>query len=378
MRQLFVIALLTIGNPVLAANQFDFDEDTHLSVGLGTIISYQSIENAAPIGDSRLDDFKLNSARLIVNGQFNKSLKGMFRTERISSTSQTEVIDANLQFEIAPNLTIWAGRFLSPSDRANMAGPYNSMGGGFWAGVSARYAANGGNIGRDDGLAIVGRALDQRLHYSIGAFDGNNIFRFTNVGAHSKAPSSKDKLMYAGRLQYDFWDIESGYYGTANYFGKKNILSVGMSGRFKEDGAVSSMSSVGDYSSYSFDLLFEKKDIGPGAVSMEAAYYNYDTDDIFLGEQGKAYLAGTGYIFNKKVGWGQFMPFVRYQKFAADGLTNSSSLNTPMDLNRTKTEYGLNYVIEPYSAMITIMYSDSKITGSKSVDAINLVMQFQY
>lgn len=70
---------------------------------------------------------------------------------------------------------------------------------------------------------------------------------------------------------------------------------------------------AGDYKSYSVDFLLEKKNVGPGTASLEAAYYDYDTDDIFLSEQGKAYSAGANYLFNAKSGWGQFMPFVRYQ-----------------------------------------------------------------
>lgn len=373
-----LIGVFVSSNHVFAAGKFDLGEDKYLTVGVGTIASYQSIENAAEGGESRTNDLKLNSARLIVNGSLNQYIKGMFRTERLSATNDIEVIDANIQLALTPNLTVWAGRHLSPSDRANMSGPYNSMGGGFWAGVASRYAAYGGYVGRDDGITIVGRALDQRLHYSIGAFKGKNIYRFANIGALDGSPKSKDNLMYAGRLQYDFWDVEAGYYGTANYFGRNNILSIGLAGRLKKDGAVNASSSSGDYKSSSLDLLLEKTDIGPGAVSMEAAYYYYDTDDIFLGEQGTSYLGGVGYILNKKVGWGQLMPFVRYQHYSADGITNPLGINTAVRSERTKVDYGLNYVIEPYNAMISAVYSNSKTTGFQKIDAINVLMQFQY
>lgn len=370
----FFISLLVSNNQVFAASKIDFGEGKFISVGIGAITSYQSIEDTAASKGGRLNEFKLNSARLIVNGQLNNYFKGMLRTERLSSTSEVEVIDANVQLELAPEFTIWAGRFLSPSDRSNMSGPYNSMGGGFWAGVAARYAAHGGYVGRDDGLAIVGTALNQRLHYSIGAFDGNNIFRFANVGDQSNS----SHLMYAGRVQYDFWDTEKGYYGTANYFGKKDVFSIGMAGRFKNDGVENAKASKGDFKSYSLDVLLEKTKVGPGAISIEAAFYSYDTEGIILGEQGTAYLGGIGYIFKEKQGWGQLMPFVRYQKFKADGVTSPSGLNTTSDSNRTKVEYGINYVIEPYNAMITAIYSDTKITGFKNTDSINVVMQFQF
>ena len=174
--------------------------------------------------------------------------------------------------------------------------------------------------------------------------------------------------MYAGRLQFDFWDPEPGYYGTGNYLGGKDILSVGIAGRTQKYGAVST-TATGDYNSYSIDFLMEKKDVGPGAVSVEAAYYDYDTDGVFLSEQGKAYSAGAGYIFKDKVGWGQVQPFVRYQKFDSDALASDST---------RKYDIGVNYIIEGYNAQISALYSDTKVSGSDSTNAFNVALQVQF
>lgn len=351
-----------------AAGTITFGEDKYVSIGFGTIGSYSSVEDGAANGDDRSNDFSMNSARIYISGSLNKYIKGMLNTESSGTGGATEVIDANVQLQITDDIAIWAGRFLSPSDRANMAGPYYSMGGGYWANIASRYGWNGGTIGRDEGVAIVGSAMDSHVGYSFGLFEGDKIFRFSPVAALSETAGDKDKLMYAGRLQVDFWDAEPGYYGTGNYFGAKNILAIGIAGRQKTDGAVSAID-VGDYSSYSIDFLLEKKDVGPGTFSAEAAYYDYDTDDVFLSEQGKAYSAGVAYLFNEKVGWGQFMPFARYQKFDSDAATADTT---------KRYEIGTNYVIEPYNATITAAYSDTKVTGSSSVNAFTVAMQFQF
>lgn len=356
-----------------AGGTISFGEDKSVSVGFGMRAGYSSVEDAAANG-SRSNDFSLDSARLYLSGSFNKYIKGMLNTEKSGGGDggNWEIIDANVQLQMTPEIAIWAGRFLSPSDRANMAGPYYSMGGGYWANIASRYGWNGGIIGRDEGVAIVGSAMDNKIGYSFGAFEGGNIFRFSGVGAQSqssiaaKTLNADDKLMYAGRLQVDFWDAEPGYYGTGNYFGAADILAVGIAGRQKSDGAIS-LTKVGDYSSYSVDFLLEKKDVGPGTASMEAAYYDYDTDDVFLSEQGKAYSAGAAYLFNEPIGWGKFMPFVRYQTFQPD---------TNIDVK--KYEIGTNYVIAPYNALITAVYSDTKTDGANNVNAINVSMQFQF
>lgn len=358
-----------------AGGTISFGEDKSVSVGFGMIAGYSSVEDAAADG-SRSNDFSLDSARLYLSGSFNKYIKGMLNTEKSGGGTggNWEIIDANVQLQMTPEIAIWAGRFLSPSDRANMAGPYYSMGGGYWSNIASRYGWNGGIIGRDEGVAIVGSAMDNKIGYSFGVFEGQNIFRFSGVDAQSqssnaaKALKADDKLMYAGRLQVDFWDAEPGYYGTGNYFGAADILAIGIAGRQKSDGAIS-LTKAGDYSSYSVDFLMEKKDVGPGTVSVEAAYYDYDTDDVFLSEQGKAYSAGAAYLFNEPVGWGKFMPFARYQKFESDATTADTT---------KKWEIGTNYVIAPYNALITAAYSDTKVSGSDSNNAINVSMQFQF
>jgi hypothetical protein len=339
-----------------------------VSVGFGFISSYKSVEDGAANKSDRSNDFSLDSARLYLSGSMNKYIKGMLNTERSGGgEGNIEVIDANVQFQLTPEIAIWAGRFLSPSDRANMAGPYYSSGGGggYWANISSRYGWNGGVIGRDEGVAFVGSFLEDKLAVSFGAFEGDNIFRFSGVNAQKEsspaaaALNADDKLMYAGRLQVAFWDAEPGYYGTGNYFGAKDILTVGIAGRQKSDGAIST-TAVGDYSSYSVDFLMEKKNVGPGTLSLEAAYYDYDTDKVFLAEEGDAYYVGAGYLFDTPVGWGKFMPFARHQQFDADN-----------NVKTKRTDFGVNYVMAPYNALISAEYQKTDVSGSGSVSLPN-------
>jgi len=368
--------------PAMSANAgatISFGEDKSISVGFGFITSYSSVEDAAPNGDDRSNDFSLNSARLYLSGSFNKYIKGMLNTERSGGgEGNIEVIDANVQFQMTPEVAIWAGRFLSPSDRANMAGPYYSSGGGggYWANISSRYGWNGGVIGRDEGVAVVGDFMGGALGVSFGAFEANNIFRFsgpngtrldqTENSVAARTLGADDKLMYAGRVQVALWDPEPGYYGTGNYFGAKDILTIGIAGRQKSDGAIS-LTEVGDYSSYNVDLLMEKKNVGPGTLSLEAAYYDYDTDGVFESEEGDAYYVGAGYLFDTPVGWGKFMPFVRHQEFDADN-----------NIKTERTDIGVNYVIAPYNALISAEYQKTDVTGASDTDAILISLQMQF
>lgn len=353
-----------------AGGTITFGEDKYISVGFGARASYGYAENGAANAVDDAHNFALENARLYFSGSLNKYIKGMFNTEKDIAGQPMQVIDANVQISLTPELTLWAGRFLSPSDRANMAGPFYSLGGGYWAGIASRYGFNGGYIGRDDGVGLVGTAFDGMVSYSFGAFEGNTAFKLNGAAFNNAAArQGEDGLMYAGRLQIDFWDAEPGYYGTGNYLGAKDILAIGLAGRTQKNGAYSAVQ-TGDYSSYSVDFLLEKKDVGPGAVSVEAAYYDYDTDGVFLGEQGKAYSAGAGYIFNDAVGWGKFQPYARYQKFKADSATDTKAY-----------DLGLAYIIDGYNMQISGFYRNTETktpATNVDVDSINVAMQFQF
>ena len=358
------VSLSSVG--AQAAGTITFGEDRYVSAGFGMIGSYSSVEDGAGNGSSRSNDFDLNSARIYLSGSLNKHIKGILTTEKDIAGQGFQVIDAAGIFELTPEFSIWAGRFLSPSDRANMAGPYYSLGGGYWSGIASRYGFNGGYIGRDDGVAAVGTLMDGKVGYSFGAFEGNTAFQIAPVAGQVRPVRGSDGLMYAGRVQVDFWDPEPGYYGTGNYLGTKNILAVGLAGRTQNNGAVSA-TDQGTYSSYSIDFLLEKKDVGPGAVSLEAAYYDYDTDDVFLSEQGKAYSAGAGYIFKQKVGWGQFQPFVRYQRFDDDA-----------DIDTKKYDLGLAYIIDGYNAQVSGFYSSTDSNANSDIDSVVVALQLQF
>ena len=336
-------------------------QDKSITVGFGMRASYSSVEDAAPDG-KRTNDFNLDSARIFLGGSLTKNIKGMLNTEW--DGEQIRIMDAAAQFSISPELNIWAGRLLSPSDRANMAGPYYSMGGGYWAGVASRYGYNGGIFrGRDDGVVVWGNALDNKLGYSFGVFEGHTfgIGSLTQSQAKAAGIKASDSLMYAGRVQFDFWDAEPGYYGTGNYLGTADILAIGVAARTQKDGILT-VGKKGDYNAYNVDFLMEKKLGDAGAVAVEAAYYDYDTDGVILSEQGTAFSAGASYIFK-----GGLQPFVRYQKFDADN-----------NITTKQVDVGVHYVIEGYNAQVTAAYAQSKTNKSSSQDKLVVAMQFQY
>src|SRR3984957_10030014 len=126
--------------------------DPTLTVGGGIQTSYEHTE---PDAGKDLDQFFLNHARLYFDGDITKYISVMFNTDYSSTTDNMQILDAVGQFHISPKFNIWFGRFLPPSDRANLHGPFYSnewhvYNDGIEDGYQAVYQ------GRDNGAAYWG------------------------------------------------------------------------------------------------------------------------------------------------------------------------------------------------------------------------------
>ncbi len=353
-----------------ASTTFQLGEDVSLTPGYAMRYSYTNREDSTANG-GHSTDFHLDSGRFMLGASFGKMLKATLSTERVGG--RNHFLDAFAQFEFMPEFNIWAGRLVSPSDRANMAGPYYSMGGGYWPGVASRYGWSGGRfVARDDGGVVWGTVADGRLGYSLGAFVGRTfgIGSLTKEGAKKVGVQTSDSLMYAGRLQYDFWDRAPGYYNIANWLGAKDILSVGAAFRYQDKGVLTTHG-TGDYAGYNLDFLMEKRIKGSGTVAWEAAWYDYDTDNVVRSEQGEAYSTGLSFIFEHKLGWGRFQPFVHWQKFEAD-----------TQVNTRQYDLGVNYVIDGYNAQLSATFTNTKVSGGlanrSDLDKFGVTLQLQF
>jgi hypothetical protein len=334
-----------------AGGVISFGDDQSISIGLGIRTSFTADERGAPDGKSWSSDFNLDSVRLYISGSVNKWLKATFNTER-ASDGTINILDGYVQFEPMDELNLWIGRMLPPSDRSNLDGPYY-LSTYLYPGIVSQYPAK--FDGRDDGATIWGKLDDKKLVYSAGIFDGHNRIK--------GASNQSDNMLFAGRIAYNFWDPEPdpAYYTSSTYYGAADILTLAIVGQYQADG-VGSAAHRGGYKAWNVDGLFEKK-YDVGVVTLEGAYYQFDTDGVtdvatnFAGAgptdnvggitQGNAFLLSGGYMFPGKVGWGFVQPVVRYQEFDAD-LTNSST---------RQWDFGMNYVIDGHNARVTLDYA---------------------
>src|SRR6202142_90924 len=244
----WLLALLILAAIPLWA-QTDTFEPT-VSVGGGIQTSYVHTE---PDVGKDLDQFSLNHARLYFGGDITKYISVMFNTDYNNVTDNMQILDAVGQFHISPKFNIWFGRFLPPSDRANLYGPFYAH---EWA-VYSDGIQDGYTFvfqGRDNGAAYWGdfKAGMAKIKVSAGAFDGGSS-------------DGNSSLIWATRVQIDFWDPENGYYLNGTYYGGKNLLAIAGATQIQDGHTASTI-----------DFLLEKKLPNNGVVSIQSEYANYN------------------------------------------------------------------------------------------------------
>jgi len=318
-----------------------------ISIGGGVRTSFV---HSDPEDDEGTDAFALDSVRLYVSGAVTSKIKLMVNTEYNGASNDVGVLDAVARLEFSPRLNIWAGRFLPPSDRSNLYGPYYSQ---HWS-VYSDGVQDGYPFvfqGRDNGAMYWGQF--DKVKVSAGAFDGSSS-------------TGDDTVIGAGRVQVDFWDAEPGYYLNGTFYGDKNILAIAGAGQFQG----------GDKSAYSFDFLLEKKVGGGGAFSVEAEWAKYDRlggYDANYGTDDGGYVLGS-FLFPAGSGPGRFQLLGKYAgaRFR-EGLTGSD-----FDYNQKTTELNLNYVLKQFNARAMFFFKDTRFDAVRSdFVQVGIGLQFQ-
>jgi len=320
-----LLPLLFLGLSPQSRAQIDLGP---ITVGAGLQTSF---DHSAPTGGSSADTFALDHARIYINGPVYEDIKFMFNTDYDSTTNKIGILDAVAQISIAPEFNIWAGRFLPPSDRANLYGPfYAHEWNVFTDGIQDGYPSV--FQGRDNGVVYWGD-FAKKIKVSAGAFDG-------------KSASGDPKVLVAARIQIDFWDPEAGYYLNGTYYGDKNLLAIGGATQVQSGRTASTV-----------DFLLEKKVLNGGAFTIESEYSNYNR----LGGYEAAYAKSQGayglgsFLFPKVVPIGKFKgKFEILGKYAKAEYTHGTTAN----FDQKTAEVNFNYVIKQFNARVMSFYQD--------------------
>ncbi len=303
------------------------------TVGAGIQANYDHSETD---GVPSTDQFLLDHARLYFAGDVTQDFSVMFNTDYDSSTNNMEILDAVGEYHPSSKFNVWFGRFLPPSDRANLYGPFYANEWDVYSdGVQDGYPAV--FQGRDDGVTYWGdfRAGIAKIKVSVGMFDGNSA-------------DGRNSLIWASRVQIDFWDPENGYYLNGTYYGDKNLLAIG--------GATQVQSGK---TATTADFLMERKVMNGGAFTIESEYSRYNGlggyDANYPKSEGAYGLAS--FLFPKPIGMGKIELLGKYAiaEFTG-GLAGAPSYR------QNTTEVNLSYVIKQFDTRVMSFYRNASFS----------------
>ena len=212
-----------------------WDGNLKVGIGLRTSASYIKEENG-PVNNT-YNFFNPDDMRIYCSGTaFGGLVKGTLDTEVtgggtfVSPDNVTTValLDGIAQFEFNDKLNFWTGRFLPPTDRANLDGPF------YQTPYDYPFVSNDPSLlaGRDDGAAYWGQAGGGKLKWQVGIFNG--IGRTYDVlPATHWAPTPQASICISVASTVNLLDPEPGYYTQSCYFGAKEILAIGMTAAFQ-------------------------------------------------------------------------------------------------------------------------------------------------
>ena len=326
-----------------------------LSFGVGLRIGGGlSSTTAAPSSDSV--GIQSLDVRPYISGQVHPLLKFEGNLDlNNSDQSRIHVLSAVAKFEPDDLFNVWFGRFLPPSDRANLSGPYFQNAWNYPDGVNGYPSIY---AGRADGGAVWGQLEKGRFKYQAGVFTLN-----------SNTPTSQ--ALYAGRLVLNLLDPEPGYYNSSTYYGTKDVLAIGAAGQYQKLGASTVIGTdlsgapilaQNDLGAFNLDVLFEKRLPWADTLTLEGAYYNFNK-----GAQGWSWYGLASYLFATKVGFGQVQPMLRWQQATPTAGGDPTRI----------VDAGLNYIIDGHSTRVALAVQNRNPPTAPSTTTYTLGIQIQ-
>lgn len=339
--------MLSAGN---ALAQFQIKSpDGNASIKFGLLLQGWGDWTQDAASGGYAENLFLRRARFIFGGQVNKDVTFFFETDnpnlgKVPKSLGTGFIiqDAFMEWKPADAFALDAGLILIPMCRncLQSAATLVSMDYGSFSFLNS--APTQSSVGRDTGFQAKGYLADKHLEYRFGVFQG------------IRQAGSRNGFRTAGRLQYNFLDVEVGPFYTGTYLGKKKIFEIGIG-----------MDEQQDYRATSVDFFFDHP-VGNGdGITLQVDYIRYDGGKTFttLLKQNDSFAEFGYYLSSVKV-----MPFLRYEK-----QNFSDSVNEPK--NQTRYQAGFGYY--PYGYNFNVKAGYTRIAPKVGTKTNEFTIQFQ-
>lgn len=312
--------------------------DPKFNIGTGLRVGYTFDTHVAEDGSANTMGTNI---RPYMNGQVSKHIKFEANFDSYVANAGPDVVasvrvlDAVIKLEVDPLLNFWFGRFLPPSDRPNLSGPYFQNSWNYPVNTNlfpAIYA------GRNDGLAYWGQVKEGLFKWQLGLFDltGDN------------------NPLFAGRVVLNLLEPEGGYYNSSTYYGAKDVLAFAATLQYQEGGDTATGTGI-DGAAAEFEVFFEKTFGTAGTLNAEAEYYNFESTD-----QGQSFAGVLSYLLPGTQGPGALQPEARIQVMIPEAGDTYPTIDAAM-----------NYIVDGHNCRFSLNYQH--VGGHDGIDPDDLI-----
>lgn len=377
---------------LFAGGKVKIDDEAYVDVGLRVQTYLEADKKGADLTD-RHTSLKRTRFRtkLVANSVWSAFIQTDLNSK--STTANTvKAIDAFITAKFNPLFTVMVGEFLTPSSRQDITSsaalmaidrPDIKSAGLTWdamGSVSPTYKA------RDVGINIMGyKSLNKIMHvkYYVGVYDG--------------VPYSGDQNSIAervtGRVTFNLFDAEKGYFYKSTYLGKKKTVALGVSydmqSRIAENDTSQKAGSTAldwdksqeniDYKQLSVDLFveimnisleggFTQLDLGGAEWAYNGSYSDAVSNSSFKNfkeSEGNGYYVQVGYLIMDKI-----QPWLMFNQWNTDATGGAGGF--------VAYRAGVSYFFKGHNANIKLGWYRKNAKGESITDSYILGFFMNY
>ncbi|HET7544132.1 MAG TPA: hypothetical protein VFK05_29875 [Polyangiaceae bacterium] len=307
-----------------------------LKVGLLLQPQYEAIGSPDALHEGTSNNIFLRRTRLLVGGTLFKTFEYFFDTDSpnlfkgdLAATNGMNPAPASGQkngfgIGVQDAFATWkayedmikfdAGYMLTPGAHNALQGAGTLLGLDYFANSfnhqNVFNNAGGAPAGRDAGVEVRGLLLGNHIEYRAGLFQGlRKPGTVPPMAGTAGDVAAQNMFRFAGRLQINLLDAETGFFYAGTYLGKKKVVSIG-----------AAVDLQGGYHHWAVDG-FADLPLGPGTLTAQVNFGKWNGNTFTALTNQTAIMAEAGYRID---GIG-LAPIV---KFEQQNIADSDAANT--------------------------------------------------
>lgn len=322
--RLITIALVLLVSTPAFAYKWEITKESNINLAVLLQPQLQLGQDMAPSGDAWSTDFFLRRARIMVFGAVNENLTYFLDTDQTNYgkngdfNSTFYIQDAFMAYKIMDEFQLAAGLILLPFTRHNFQGA-TGLNGLDYHGALIKFPGGSTKVWRDVGLQAYGWALEQKLHYRLGVFNGSQGQQLmADDGTGNPVVSNPDDMpRVTGHVRYNILGKETDFFAKGIYFATDPILSVGVGVDFVPDAVMTkaptatAKAELGKHLAVAADLFAEYPLSDAMEVLFQGTFLYYDAGE-------KAANSGTGFLLEAGFRWNWLEPVLGFDSFSSD------------------------------------------------------------